>query len=94
MNKLKLKTVPNQQKRKNWKLFFVIGELLSKRINNIDKIIASKMTEGEINDKKGESNNQKIDEQKHVNNEVQTMFYVFSIGVLVKLTLFFCCNPG
>jgi hypothetical protein len=50
---------------------------LSKRINNIDKIIGSKMTEGEINDKKGESNDKKIDEQEHMNNEVQTMFYVF-----------------
>ncbi|WP_428025421.1 hypothetical protein [Arcobacter sp.] len=38
--------------------------------------------------KKGEINDQKIDEQQHVNNEVQTIFNVFSIGVLVKLTLF------
>jgi hypothetical protein len=38
--------------------------------------------------KKGEINDQKIDEQKHMNNEVQIIFNVFPMDVLVKLTLF------
>jgi cell fate (sporulation/competence/biofilm development) regulator YlbF (YheA/YmcA/DUF963 family) len=39
-------------KEEKLKAFLATGERLSRRINNIDKIIASKMTEGETNEKK------------------------------------------
>jgi hypothetical protein len=87
---IKDKSSTKSIKEKKLEAFLATGERLCRWINNIDKIIASKMIEGEINEKKGEINDQKIDEQQHVNNEVQTMFSVFSIIVLVKFTLFFC----
>jgi hypothetical protein len=39
--------------------------------------------------KKGEINDQKIDEQKHVNNEVQIIFNVFSDGCFGEIDTIF-----
>jgi hypothetical protein len=57
----KIKAESNTKSIKEEKLeaFLSSGERLSRRINSIDKIIASKMTEGETNEEKGEINDKK-----------------------------------
>jgi hypothetical protein len=52
---IKVERSTKSAKEEALEAFLVSGEQLSKRINNIDRIIASKMTEGEMNDKKEKS---------------------------------------
>jgi hypothetical protein len=52
---MKAESSTKSRKEEKLEAFLAIGERLSTRINNIDKIIASKMTEVETNEKKEKS---------------------------------------
>jgi hypothetical protein len=78
---VKVETSTKSAKEQAVEEFIATGERLSKRIKSIDVIIASKNHKKEMNDKE-------TDKHKHVNEKVTSMFYIFAICALVKLTLF------